>query len=157
MLQTSSSKPSKNNCQWDITITWFVRLHRTPSAKFYTNPLKFHPLCHLEPVHGYNLARLPANCYALKYLLSEISLVLRPVQISLCSRIKLPKLHICWKLPIRTPWGLLKVVQSENIRRCFVTLLIKSNKCHKLPSRVYCQLWAFFFMQNFPSYSALFL
>ena len=27
---------------------------------------------------------------------------------------KLPMLYICLKLPIRTPWGLLKVVQIEN-------------------------------------------
>ena len=32
---------------------------------------------------------------------------------------ELPKLYVCWKLAARTSQELLKVVQSENMRRCF--------------------------------------
>ena len=66
-------------------------------------------------------------------------------------KIKLSKFYIGLKLAIRAPWGLLKDVQSENIWRCFESLLITSNKCHKLPSRVYCHLWAFFVCEIFHS------
>ena len=74
MLQTFSKKSSKIDYQWNITITYFARLHRILSAKLYTNPLKFHPSRRLVPLHGCNLA-----------LLDEFSLFLRPIHNTLSS------------------------------------------------------------------------
>ena len=64
---------------------------------------------------------------------------------------KLPKLFICQKLTLRTPWGLLKVVQSENIWRGFYVLTDNFEQVSQLPSRVHCRLWAFFACKTFHS------
>ena len=86
LLQTFSNKSSKSDYQWNITITSFAKFRRILSRKLHTNPLKFHPLCRLLPLHGCNLAFTPDNYNALKYLLSEISLFQRPTHNSLLSR-----------------------------------------------------------------------
>ena len=52
------------------------------------------------------------------------------------------------KLATRTPRGLFKVKIYDAV---FVYLLITSNKCHKLPSCAYCQLWTFFACKTFHS------
>ena len=86
LLQTFSNKSSKSDYQWNITITSFAKFRRILSRKLHTNPLKFHPLCRLLPLHGCNLAFTPDNYNALKYLPSEISLFQRPTHNSLLSR-----------------------------------------------------------------------
>ena len=48
-----------------------------------------------------------------------------------------------------TMQGLLKVDHSENIWRRFASLSISSNKCHKLPSCVYCHLSALVVCKTF--------
>ena len=78
LRQTFSNKSSKIDCQWNITITYFARLHRILSVKLFTNPLRFYPSRCLVPVHGCNLAILLDNCNASKYLLAEFSLLLGP-------------------------------------------------------------------------------
>ena len=64
LLQTFSNKSSKIDYQWNITITYFARLHRILSAKLFTNPLRFHPSRRLVPVQGFNLALSPDKCNA---------------------------------------------------------------------------------------------
>ena len=64
LLQTFSNKSSKSDYQWNIAITYFVRIL---SGKLYTNFLNFYPSRRLVLVHGCNLA-----------LLAEFSLFLRP-------------------------------------------------------------------------------
>ena len=86
LLQTFSNKSSKSDYQWNITITSFAKFRRILSRKLHTNPLKFHPLCRLLPLHGCNLVFTPDNYNVLKYLLSEISLFQRPTHNSLLSR-----------------------------------------------------------------------
>ena len=69
LLQTFSNKSSKIDYQWNIIITYFAKLYRILSAKLYTVPLKFHPLCRLVQVHGYNLALLAAFSLFLRRVL----------------------------------------------------------------------------------------
>ena len=86
LLQRFSYRSSPKNYHLNITITEFARLNGILSAKLYTNPLKFYPLCCLVQVHGCNLALLPDSYNVSNYILVEISMFLRSIHNILRSR-----------------------------------------------------------------------
>ena len=129
LLQTFSNKSSKIDYQWNIAITYFVRIL---SGKLYTNFLNFYPSHRLVLVHGCNLALLAEfllflrpkkkaylkSCTLFNKTVCFSSMVFFPALIFCLFLLKCSDAHLC-SLLLTTFW-MIKIMywKSQNCRSC---------------------------------------